>query len=90
MGILPRIAKVVDIDPLGIVKTINGHQKKGTKQRDRLNLKMRGLPLKLTTLQPNITALAATHQTHPSHQRCQGLIWHQQIRNGSSRRHPKA
>ncbi|KRZ50678.1 hypothetical protein T02_10251 [Trichinella nativa] len=68
MGILPTIAKVVDIDPLG---TINGHQKKGTKQRDRLNLKMRGLPLKLTSLQPNITAHAATHQTHPSHQRCQ-------------------
>ncbi|KRY11557.1 hypothetical protein T12_1301 [Trichinella patagoniensis] len=39
-----------------------------SKQRNRLNLEMRGdLRLKLTNFQPNINALAAAHQTHPSH-----------------------
>ncbi|KRX25624.1 SCAN domain-containing protein 3 [Trichinella nelsoni] len=39
-----------------------------SKQRNRLNLEMRGdLRLKLTTFQSNINALAAAHQTHPSH-----------------------
>ncbi|KRZ66133.1 SCAN domain-containing protein 3 [Trichinella papuae] len=39
-----------------------------SKQRNRLNLEMRGdLRLKLTNFQPNIIALAAAHQTHPSH-----------------------
>ncbi|KRX69368.1 hypothetical protein T06_1205 [Trichinella sp. T6] len=39
-----------------------------SKQRNRLNLEMRGdLRLKLTNFQPNINAFAAAHQTHPSH-----------------------
>ncbi|KRY13138.1 SCAN domain-containing protein 3 [Trichinella patagoniensis] len=39
-----------------------------SKQRNRLNLEMRGdLRLKLTNFQPNINALAAAHQAHPSH-----------------------
>ncbi|KRY41522.1 hypothetical protein T01_10958 [Trichinella spiralis] len=39
-----------------------------SKQRNRLNLEMRGdVRLKLTNFQPNINALAAAHQTHPSH-----------------------
>ncbi|KRZ86460.1 hypothetical protein T08_2975 [Trichinella sp. T8] len=39
-----------------------------SKQRNRLNLEMRrDLRLKLTNFQPNINALAAAHQTHPSH-----------------------
>ncbi|KRX61657.1 hypothetical protein T09_3306 [Trichinella sp. T9] len=39
-----------------------------SKQRNRLNLEMRGdLRLKLTNFQPNINAPAAAHQTHPSH-----------------------
>ncbi|XP_003369530.1 putative zinc finger protein [Trichinella spiralis] len=39
-----------------------------SKQRNILNLEMRGdFRLKLTNFQPNINALAAAHQTHPSH-----------------------
>ncbi|KRZ12658.1 SCAN domain-containing protein 3 [Trichinella zimbabwensis] len=39
-----------------------------SKQRNRLNEEMRDdLRMKLTNFQPNINALAAAHQTHPSH-----------------------
>ncbi|KRX69463.1 hypothetical protein T06_7696 [Trichinella sp. T6] len=63
------VAKMVNIDPLGSMGLSKGSIIAIlSKQRNRLNLEMRGdLRLKLTNFQPNINALVTAHQTHPSH-----------------------